>query len=580
VDPDLSPDGTRVAIVRTRPAGREPLILDASKLLTARTPVRTDGLPIVARLGDEGDVFAMPRWSPDGNRLVVERHRLHGLSEIVVLNSDLSEAMPPISSRGRNTTPDWSADSGRVLFASDRDGGPFALFSASTTGDPAPVKVLAPTGGALSPARTADGLVFVGYTVAGSDLFATIGQPQSMTSNPQSATSNPQPTPVPQPTAENPGSATDTPQAATRYSPWPTFAPRGWLPLVEQRDDRWRLGGTVTAYDVLQRHVATLSATWAVTRGPDASTLVPGSRPDWSASYSYARWQLVPFASASDRTSLFDALDQNGGVVPLAEREQDVAGGVYRTFRHVKWAQALLGEARLDRITSDVPGARAGVDRTALAAAWTIDTTQRYGYSVSAEHGIRAGTTAEAFKETGGDDRTAEDLTADVRAYLPLGFSRAVLALRAAGGISSGDPGVRRLFRLGGNDGDPSPGTFGDDAVSLLRGFQNGEFAGTHVALANLEARIPLGWPQRGWGTWPIFFRNVHATVFADVGNAWRGSANWADAKIGSGGELSTDVVVFYGVPLTWTAGVAWGHDGAGVVPDQRSIYFRVGRSF
>jgi hypothetical protein len=558
------------------------LILDATTLLAARTPVRTGGLPIVARLGNEGDVFAMPRWSPDGTRLAVERRRLHGPSEIAILNSDLSESVAPMSSRGRNTTPDWTADGGQILFSSDRDGGPFALFRAPVGGATSPMKVLAPTGGALSPARTADGVVFVGYTVAGSDLFAepnssqaVFANPEPVIDNPQSAAGNPT-----QPTTVNPQPTNGNPQPTTAYSPWPTFAPRGWLPFVEQRDDRWRLGGTVTAFDVLQRHVATLSATWAVTDGADASALVPASRPDWSASYSYARWQLVPFASASDRTSLFDALDQNGGVVPLAEREQDVAGGVYRTFRRVRWAQSLLGEARLDRITSEIPGARASVDRTALAAAWTIDTTRRYGYSVSAEHGLRAGATAEGFKETGGDDRTAEDVTADVRAYVPLGFSRAVLALRAAGGTSSGATGVRRLFRLGGNDGDPSPGTFGDDAVSLLRGFQNGEFAGTHVALANLEARIPLGWPQRGWGPWPIFIRNVHATAFADVGHAWRDTASWADAKVGAGGELSTDVVVFFGVPLTWTAGVAWGHDGAGAVPDQRSVYFRVGRSF
>ncbi len=575
VDPDLSPDGTRLAVVRTRPAGRELLILDATGLLTTRTPLRTGGLPIVARFGDDGDVFAMPRWSPDGTRLAVERRRLYGPSEIVVLNSDLSQDGPPISSRGRNTTPEWTADGAQILFSSDRDGGPFALFAAPVGGGTSPVKVLAPTGGALSPARTADGLVFVGYTVAGSDLFATPNNPQHGIDNAQSGTDNPS-----QATTGDRQSVTNPPQSATAYSPWPTFAPRGWLPFVEQRDDRWRLGGTVTAFDVLQRHVATVSATWAVTGGPDASALVPASRPDWSASYSYARWQLVPFASASDRTSLFDALNPNGGVVPLAERQQDVAGGVYRTFRRVKWAQSLLGEARLDRITSETPGARASVDRTALATAWTIDTTRRYGYSVSAEHGIRAGATAEAFKEMGADDRTAEDLTADIRAYVPLGFSRAVLALRAAGGTSIGAPGVRRLFRLGGNDGDPSPGTFGDDAISLLRGFQNGEFGGTHVALANLEARIPLGWPQRGWGTWPIFFRNVHGTAFADIGNAWRDTATWADAKVGAGGELSTDVVVFYGVPLTWTAGVAWGHDGAGVVPDQRSVYFRVGRSF
>jgi hypothetical protein len=574
VDPDLSPDGTRLAVIRTRPAGRELLILDATKLLGAATSIRTDGLSIVARLGEDGDVFARPRWSPDGTRLAVERRRLHGPSEIVVLHSDLSEVMPPISSRGRNTTPDWTADGSRILFASDRDGGPFALFSASAAGDASLMKVLAPAGGALSPARTADGLVFVGYTVAGSDLFATID-------NPQPTTRNPQPQDNPQPATDNPAQrAVDNPQPATPYSPWPTFAPRGWLPLVEQRDDRWRLGGSVTANDVLGRHIAALSATWAVTGGPDASALVPGGRPDWSASYAYARWQLAPFASASDRTSLFDALDQNGTVVPLAEREQDVAGGLYRTFQRVKWAQSLLGEARFDRITSDIPGARARVDRTALAAAWTIDTTRRYGYSVSAEHGIRAGVTAETFKETAGDDRTADDLSGDARAYLPLGFSHAVLALRAAGATSRGAPGVRRIFRLGGNDGDQSPGTFSDDAISLLRGFSNGEFAGMHVALANVEARIPLGWPQRGWGEWPIFLRNAHATAFADVGNAWRDTASWTDAKIGAGAELSTDVVVFFGVPLTWTAGVAWGHDGAGVVPDQRSVYFRMGPSF
>ena len=157
----------------------------------------------------------MPRWSPDGTRLAVERRRLHGPSEIVVLNSDLSEAMPPISSRGRNTTPDWTADGGRILFASDRDGGPFALFSASTGGDTSPMKVLAPTGGALSPARTADGLVFVGYTVAGSDLFAEPNSSQAVIANPQPsnrqpairqpATHSPEPTiRNPQPTARNP----------------------------------------------------------------------------------------------------------------------------------------------------------------------------------------------------------------------------------------------------------------------------------------------------------------------------------------------------------------------------------------
>jgi hypothetical protein len=111
----------RLAVVRKW--ARRARVVDLDARSSALPSIRTDGLPIVARLGDDGDVFAMPRWSPDGTRLVVERRRLHGLSEIVVLNSDLSEALPPISSGGRNTTPDWTADGGRILFASDRDGG-------------------------------------------------------------------------------------------------------------------------------------------------------------------------------------------------------------------------------------------------------------------------------------------------------------------------------------------------------------------------------------------------------------------------------------------------------------------------
>ena len=415
--------------------------------------------------------------------------------------------------------------------------------------------------------------------MAGSDLFAaaTIRHPQSTTRNPQY--DNPTLNDADPPRQSATGNR--QPQSATPYSPWPTFAPRGWLPFIEERDDRWRLGGTVTGYDVLQRHVATVSATWAVTGGSDASALVPAASAGLvgvgtgTHAGSWCRLQAQATARPSSTRSIRTEASSRSPSENRTWREASIArSGASSGRRRCSAKRGSIGSRRI------FPAHAHSVDRTALAAAWTIDTTRRYGYSVSAEHGIRAGVTAEGFKETGDDDRTAQDFTADVRAYVPLGFSRAVLALRAAGGASSGAPGVRRLFRLGGNDGDPSPGTFGDDAVSLLRGFENGEFAGTHVALANLEARIPLGWPQRGWGTWPIFFRNVHATAFADVGNAWRDTARWADAKVGAGGELSTDVVVFYGVPLTWTAGIAWGHDGAGVVPDQRSVYFRVGRSF
>ena len=65
---------------------------------------------------------------------------------------------------------------------------------------------------------------------------------------------------------------------------------------------------------------------------------------------------------------------------------------------------------------------------------------------------------------------------------------------------SSGDPGLRREFRLGGSDGNAALGVFGSDAISLLRGFEDDVVSGTRVTVMNAELRVPVVWPQRGVG--------------------------------------------------------------------------------
>ena len=50
--------------------------------------------------------------------------------------------------------------------------------------------------------------------------------------------------------------------------------------------------------------------------------------------------------------------------------------------------------------------------------------------------------------------------------------------------------------------------------------------------------------------------------------------------KVSFGAEASVDAVVGYYLPLTATVGAAWGHDGSGRVPDQTTLYFRLGRAF
>ena len=103
---------------------------------------------------------------------------------------------------------------------------------------------------------------------------------------------------------------------------------------------------------------------------------------------------------------------------------------------------------------------------------------------------------------------------------------------------------------------------------------------GDTAAVLNAEYRVPLGWPQRGYGTGPLFLRSMHATVFADAGHAWTGRFRTSEVKTSWGAEASADVVAGYALPLTWTAGIAWGRDGAGGVRSGREVYVRIGHGF
>jgi outer membrane protein assembly factor BamA len=178
-----------------------------------------------------------------------------------------------------------------------------------------------------------------------------------------------------------------------------------------------------------------------------------------------------------------------------------------------------------------------------------------------------------------GSSASASTITGDLRAYLPGAGSHHVVALRAAGGRSSGERAARRVFLLGG--ASPAGGLidFDNDALSLMRGFEANAFAGDRLALMNIEYRWPLARPERGFKTFPVFLHTVHAAAFADAGHTWSDQFRLADVKTSLGGELSADIVLGYSLRLTVTTGAAWGRDGHSG-GDTGTAYVRVGRAF
>jgi hypothetical protein len=356
--------------------------------------------------------------------------------------------------------------------------------------------------------------------------------------------------------------------------------PTSWTPVVESSNDQVRLGAGIAAADVLGYHSYAATATWLVS-GPDGASTSSGASPDWQLYYVYDRWRPAFYLAATSSTSFFAGPATDAGTpTPETRRERQIEGGVFFPIRHVRVQHA----ARLSVIRSmadDTLGDSAfSRDRTPLRASWQTITARTYGYSISREDGIAVGATTELVRRNLGSFADATTTTADARAYLPGFAPHHVIALRLAGGASIGSATAGRTFLLGGDFPGDGVVDFGSSAFALLRGFAPNSFAGSRIAITNLEYRWPIARPQRGHGTWPLFLHTLHGALFADAGDAWTRAFDRRAIKTSAGAELSANLVAGFFAPFTVSVGAAYGHDGSGPVADRVTTYFRVGKGF
>lgn len=567
LDPDLSPDGTTLACVRSASGQRD--------LVLVRLTGEPSAVAAVSTLVSEVETqFDAPRWSPDGRSIAVERHRLGQLSDVVLVDVATGQLRVLASDpRARVVTPAWRPDGQAVVAAIAFQDQPFNLYELSIDGAAPPRQLTRTTGGATWPDVSPDGrtIVFSGLTTAGADIFVIPYPDVSLTAT-ESRTMTP---------ALTPAGAYDSPEVPSqRYTPIHTLRPTSWSPVIESDGDQIRAGAVLGAYDTLGYHFYSASATWLVS-APSNTPTPSAAEPDWSASYAYDRWQPTFWIAASQATSFLEgppADDDTPSGGTLRARKIDV-GVIYpmRTARRSHMA-ALSFIRGVDDYT--LPDRIFSRGRGAVRASWASSSAHSYGYSISPEQGLTAGATVENDRPALGAVAPATAITADVRAYLPSFARHHVLALRAAAGRATGDAAVRRTFLLGGPGPDTSVTDFSRDAISLLRGFPANTFAGSHVALANVDYRFPLTRPERGVGTWPFFLHTVHASIFADAGHTWTRTFRASAVKTSYGAELSAEVVAGYFFRFTATAGIARGHDGSGTVADRTTAYFRIGKAF
>ncbi len=606
LDPDLAPDGKTLVAVHETPGRRDLVLIELSDgSARQRTGSAKPVGPITTLLSESDTQFNSPRWSPDGRTVVVERHAIGRQSEIALVAVS-TRAMRTIASDAdaRFVTPTWRPDGRAIVAAADLNKEPFELYeipvepfesfetSESRVAPPSIRRLTRTIGGATWPEISADGrtIVFVGNTTDGMDLFempypdATSGDGTVLpvaTTRPSISTSSGGDIATQATLGRKPDDTSDSEIRRTPdYNPLPTLVPTSWSPFFEGAADQLRLGLGTGGRDVLGYHGYTVSVSWLLT-SPSRAIAPPGASPDWQVFYQYSRWRPTFWVSASAETSFFAGpADERGVPSTATSRERLVQAGVLLPIRHVRTSHtALFSAVRGEEELNSADGAISRT-RTAARAGWGFDSSHLYGYSISREGGVAIGATTEVAPQALGSSGDASAITVDGRIYAPGLAPHHVLALRIAGGRSTGDPTLRRTFLLGGGQSNPSTLDFGRDAISLMRGFARDTFAGSHVALLNVDYRLPLARPQRGHGTWPFFLHTLHAAGFADIGHAWDRQFDAQDLKTSVGAELSFDLVLGFSLPLTTTVGGAWGRDGSGSVDGGGSVYVRLGRAF
>jgi hypothetical protein len=129
-----------------------------------------------------------------------------------------------------------------------------------------------------------------------------------------------------------------------------------------------------------------------------------------------------------------------------------------------------------------------------------------------------------------------------------------------AGGISVGDH--QGHYGLGGfQEQDLVRALFYQrrQCCLFLRGYPVNVVTGNQFHLFSGEYRMPLLLIEKGYSTFPLYWRQVHVAFFGDVGNAFDGDITRHGWRVGVGGELRLSFKLGYYFETNLQFGIAKG---------------------
>ena len=537
-DPDVSPDGRSIVFARK--------LGDRSELCI----VGMEGgelRPLTHSVA--GVEWGGPRFSPNGASVVASRLLPGGWLDLVLVDTATGDVEQLTHDRAKDVEPTWTPDGEAVVFRSDRDG--VSNLYALRLADRAVSRVTNVLGGAFQPSVAPDGrsVAYSDYSSRGYDVRIAALDLGRAPPAPAfvDALKTPRADPPP---AEAP---------AGPYRAWSMLWPRFWTPWIQLDEDDSRLGLATGGSDALFRHAWGARATYGT----------GSERVNLSGFYLYDRFRPTLIVSGQDTTSL-----QGDGLLSRTRQlNLQAALPLRRTVRQIQTLSLAWRREREELLDSPDPDDR--LDLGGLQTAWTLSSARSYPMSISPSEGARLRVAWLHEAEWLGSDLSLDKATLDARVYQRVFGARDVLALRAGGGTTWGEPRFERSFAVGGY---PDASLFDivrtNDAV--LRGYPDNAFSGRRYATFNAEYRFPLVSPQRGWRSAPLFLRHFRGSVFFDAANAWSGPFELSEVKTAAGAALGLDSAIGFVLPLRAELSVAHGFAEGG---DTR-VYFKFGFAF